>query len=57
MGCCPDFTPIYLGPFCRAEFGFKEGDFSVTEFADFAEPAGHTSIAIPFQNDLGDPTA
>ncbi|MBC7083457.1 MAG: hypothetical protein H5T95_08205 [Firmicutes bacterium] len=40
----------HLQPFYRAEFGFEEGNFPATEFpefAQFAEPAGHTSIAIP----------
>ncbi|NLG80195.1 MAG: hypothetical protein GX492_10330 [Firmicutes bacterium] len=46
IGCRPYFTPIHLQPFYRAEFGFKEGDFPVTEFA------GRTSIAIPFHNHL-----
>ncbi|MEW6106948.1 MAG: DegT/DnrJ/EryC1/StrS family aminotransferase [Bacillota bacterium] len=45
IGCRPYFTPIHLQPFYRAEFGFKEGDFPVTEFA-----AGHASIAIPSRN-------
>lgn len=46
VGCRPYFTPIHLQPFYRQMFGFKEGDFSVTEFA------GRTSIAIPFHNNL-----
>ncbi|NLG79338.1 MAG: hypothetical protein GX492_05900 [Firmicutes bacterium] len=46
IGCRPYFTPIHLQPFYRAEFGFKEGDFPVTELA------GRTSIAIPFHNHL-----
>jgi len=33
-------------PFCSTEFGFKEGDFPVTELA------GRTSITIPFHNHL-----
>ncbi|MBC7084560.1 MAG: DegT/DnrJ/EryC1/StrS family aminotransferase [Firmicutes bacterium] len=45
--CCrPHFTPIYLQPFYRAQFGFKEGDFPATELARRA------SIAIPFHNHL-----
>ena len=36
----------HLQPFRRAEFGFKEGDFPVAEFA------GRTSVAIPFHNHL-----
>jgi perosamine synthetase len=46
IGCRPYFTPIYLQPFYRRMFGFKEGDFPVTELA------GRTSIAIPFHNNL-----
>jgi perosamine synthetase len=46
VGCRPYFTPIHLQPFYRQMFGFKEGDFPVTEFA------GRTSIAIPFHNNL-----
>ena len=46
VGCRPYFTPIHLQPFYREMFGFKEGDFPVTEFA------GRTSIAIPFHNNL-----
>jgi perosamine synthetase len=42
----PTFHPVHLQPFYRAEFGFKEGDFPVTEFT------GRTSIAIPFHNHL-----
>jgi perosamine synthetase len=40
------FTPIHLRPFYRKMFGFKEGDFPVTELL------GRTSIAIPFHNGL-----
>ena len=43
-----------------SEFGSKEGDFRVTEFpefAQFAEPAGRTSIGIPFHNHFRAPTA
>lgn len=46
VGCRPYFTPIHLQPFYRQMFGFKEGDFPVTEFA------GRTSIAIPFHNNI-----
>lgn len=46
IGCRPYFTPIHLQPFYREMFGFKEGDFPVTE------AAGRTSIAIPFHNSL-----
>ncbi|MBC7083579.1 MAG: DegT/DnrJ/EryC1/StrS family aminotransferase [Firmicutes bacterium] len=46
VGCRRYFSPIHLQPFYRAEFGFKKGNFPVTEFA------GRTSIAIPFHNHL-----
>ncbi|HHY39217.1 MAG TPA: polysaccharide biosynthesis protein, partial [Clostridia bacterium] len=46
IGCRPYFTPIHLQPFYRELFGFKEGDFPITELA------GRTSIAIPFHNNL-----
>ncbi|HHV56944.1 MAG TPA: DegT/DnrJ/EryC1/StrS family aminotransferase [Firmicutes bacterium] len=46
IGCRPYFTPIHLQPFYRREFGYKEGDFPVTE------ELGRTSIAIPFHNHL-----
>ncbi|MBP7892031.1 MAG: DegT/DnrJ/EryC1/StrS family aminotransferase [Firmicutes bacterium] len=46
IGCRPYFTPIHLQPYYRDAFGFKEGDFPVTELA------GRTSIAIPFHNHL-----
>ena len=46
VGCRPYFTPIHLQPFYRDMFGFKEGDFPITE------KAGRTSIAVPFHNNL-----
>lgn len=46
VGCRPYFTPIHLQPFYREMFGFKEGDFRVTELL------GRTSIAIPFHSNL-----
>ncbi len=46
IGCRPYFTPIHLQPFYREMFGYKEGDFPVTE------ELGRTSIAIPFYNNL-----
>ena len=44
IGCRPYFTPIHLQPYYRQQFGYKEGDYPVTE------EAGRTSIAIPFHN-------
>lgn len=46
IGCRPYFTPIHLQPFYKREFGYREGDFTITELA------GRTSIAIPFHNQL-----
>jgi len=44
--CKPYFTPIHLQPFYRKMFGYKEGDFPVTEDVE-----GRT-IALPFFNNL-----
>lgn len=44
--CKPYFTPIHLQPFYRKMFGYKEGDFPVTE-----DVSGRT-IALPFFNNL-----
>jgi perosamine synthetase len=46
VGCRPYFTPIHLQQFYRDQFGYKEGDFPVTE------AWGRTGIAIPFHNHL-----
>jgi len=42
--CRPYFTPIHLQSFYREQFGYREGDFPVTE------AVGRTSVAIPFHN-------
>jgi len=44
--CKPYFTPIHLQPFYRKMFGYKEGDFPITE-----DVTGKT-IALPFFNNL-----
>jgi perosamine synthetase len=44
--CKPYFTPIHLQPFYGKMFGYKEGDFPVTE-----DVTGRT-IALPFFNNL-----
>jgi perosamine synthetase len=44
--CKPYFTPIHLQPFYRKIFGYKKGDFPVTE-----DVTGRT-IALPFFNNL-----
>lgn len=40
----PYFTPIHLQPFYRKRFGFRRGDFPVTE------RLGDTSLALPFSS-------
>jgi len=44
--CKPYFTPIHLQPFYKKMFGFKVGDFPITE-----DVSGRT-IALPFFNNL-----
>jgi perosamine synthetase len=38
----PYFTPIHLQPFYAQRFGYRRGDFPVTE------EAGDTCLALPF---------
>jgi len=40
------FSPIHLQPFYRKEFGYKRGDFPVTEHV------ADRTIALPFYNNL-----
>jgi len=40
----PYFTPIHLQPFYRERFGYRAGDFPVTE------AAGRTCLALPFSS-------
>ncbi len=44
--CKPYFTPIHLQPFYWKMFGYKEGDFPITE--DVTE----RTIALPFFSNL-----
>jgi len=44
--CKPYFTPIHLQPFYKDMFGFKEGDFPITE------DVSSRTIALPFFNIL-----
>jgi len=44
--CKPYFTPIHLQPFYKKMFGFKRGDFPVTE------DVSSWTIALPFFNNL-----
>jgi len=46
IGCGNYFSPIHLQPFYREMFGFKEGDFPVTEHVSAR------TIALPFYNNL-----
>lgn len=48
IGCKPYFPPIHLQPLYKKMFGYKRGDFPVTE-----QVAGRT-IALPFYNNLGE---
>ena len=40
----PYFTPIHLQPFYRQRFGYRRGDFPVTEYL------GDVSLALPFSS-------
>ncbi len=42
VSCKPYFTPIYTQPYYVKQFGFKKGDFPITDIA------GDECIAIPF---------
>jgi len=46
IGCNNYFTPIHLQPFYQKMFGFKEGDFPITEHVS------ERTIALPFFNNL-----
>jgi len=48
VGCRPYFTPIHLQPFYREMFGYKEGDFPITE------RVAASTIALPFFNKITD---
>ncbi|MEA3367558.1 MAG: DegT/DnrJ/EryC1/StrS family aminotransferase [Planctomycetota bacterium] len=48
IGCSNYFSPVHLQPFYREQFGFREGDFPVTE-----RIAART-LALPFYNRLSD---
>ncbi|WP_422445602.1 DegT/DnrJ/EryC1/StrS family aminotransferase [Thermoanaerobacterium sp. DL9XJH110] len=48
IGCRPYFTPIHLQPFYREMFGYKPGDFPVTE------RVASSTISLPFHNNLSD---
>jgi len=44
----PYFTPIHLQPFYAARFGYRRGDFPVTE------ALGDTCLALPFSSVMGE---
>ena len=44
----PYFTPIHLQPFYRKLFGYREGDFPITE------RLGQSALALPFYSALDD---
>jgi len=44
----PYFPPIHLQPFYRERFGYREGDFPVTE------AISHTTLALPFHGRMTD---
>ena len=46
IGCNVYFPPIHLQPFYQKSFGFKKGDFPVTE------QVSERAIALPFYNNL-----
>ena len=46
IGCNNYFTPIHLQPFYQEMFGYKEGDFPITE------SVAERTIALPFFNNL-----
>ena len=48
IGCANYFTPIHLQPFFREQFGYKPGDFPVTE------ALSARTVALPFHNHLGE---
>ena len=46
IGSKPYFTPIHLQPYMKEKFGFKEGDFPVTE------RISNSSLALPFYTNM-----
>ena len=46
IGCSNYFTPIHLQPFIAEQFGYKEGDFPLTEHV------AERTVALPFYNNL-----
>jgi perosamine synthetase len=50
IACRPYFTPIHLQPFYVEKFGYRPGDFSVTE------AVSQQTLALPFHNHLEETT-
>jgi perosamine synthetase len=50
IGCRPYFTPIHLQPFYVERFGYRPGDFPVTE------AVASSTLALPFHNHLDEQT-
>jgi perosamine synthetase len=46
IGCSNYFPPIHLQPFYRKMFGYKEGDFEITEYIS------DRTIALPFHTNM-----
>lgn len=46
VGCNKYFVPIHLQPFYKKMFGYREGDFPVSEYV------AERTIALPFYNNL-----
>jgi perosamine synthetase len=49
IGCNNYFTPIHLQPFYRQAFGYKRGDFPITE------SVAERTIALPFFTQMSEP--
>ncbi|MFN8548007.1 MAG: DegT/DnrJ/EryC1/StrS family aminotransferase [Candidatus Eisenbacteria bacterium] len=48
IGCSNYFTPIHLQPFYQRDYGYRQGDFPVTE------ALSARTVALPFHNGLTD---
>jgi perosamine synthetase len=48
IGCSNYFSPIHLQSFYQETFGYRRGDFPITEFVS------DRTIALPFHNNLSD---
>jgi perosamine synthetase len=46
IGCSNYFPPIHLQPFYTSQFGYKRGDFPITEYVS------DRTLALPFHNSL-----